>query len=340
MQIFESARLKLTIYYLLIIIAITAFFSIVIYIGVSRQMERSWGKALKKYQQIKEYYPQLERKPPPFFIEDLKQAKKSLFVRLLFINGLITVSAGLTGYFLAGQTLDPIARSLKEQKRFIADASHELKTPLTALKTSIEVALRDKKLTLKKAKKNLQESLEELDSLQNLTNSLLTLTFYQTKKSKLVLNKIDLKSLLEKTAKKMMPMFDKKKVKLDLDLKKIFVDANKESLQKVVVIVLDNALKYTPKGGKVTISTKKKKKAVEIAIKDTGIGIDKKDLKCIFRRFYRADKSRSNNKSDGFGLGLSLAKQIIELHNGSIKVNSQLNQGTEFIINIPGSYEK
>lgn len=269
--------------------------------------------------------------PPHFFAEDLAAAKRRVLFILLYANGAILIFSGTAGYFLAGKTLKPIEGAMEEQKRFVADASHELRTPLTALKTSMEVALRDKKMPLKEARKTIKESLEDIDNLQSLTNGLLNLTHYQDNDGRLVFEEVDLAEVIKKAYKKISPLAKKKGVEIEFQVDTSQIEANKESLEEMLVIFLDNAIKYTSEGGKVTVRAKFEKRYAVLEIKDTGIGIDKKDLPHIFDRFYRVDKSRSET---GFGLGLSIAKRIIDLHRGSIDVSSTIGKGTTFTIKL------
>ena len=151
---FQSARLKLTLWYLLIIMSISLFFSGIIYRSVSFEVQ-------SRLSRIEERFPEWQPgRPMLLLVEDLAFVKRRVLLMLFYLNGVILAVAGAAGYFLAGKTLNPIEAALEEQKRFVADASHELRTPLTALKTSIEVTLRQKKLTVQEAKAVLQGSLE------------------------------------------------------------------------------------------------------------------------------------------------------------------------------------
>ena len=180
---FHTARLKLTAWYLVIITLIMMVFSMAIYQVTTLELERG----LRRFQNHF-VNGELGAVPPRFprqevnnqVIENLELAKHLILIRLLTIDGVILLLSAVAGYFLAGKTLKPIERSLKEQKRFVADASHELKTPLTALKTSTEVTLRSKKLSLAKAKQALESNLEEIESLSHLSNDLLRLTKLQS----------------------------------------------------------------------------------------------------------------------------------------------------------------
>ncbi len=347
---FKSARLKLTGWYLFIIMFISLSFSIAIYRGMVGELERGFRRAELRFRAeefdvpLPQTFPEqpedlplrLKEIAPRFFlVEDLEAARKRLLLNLLMINSGVLVVSALAGYFLAGKTLRPIEKAMEEQKRFVADASHELLTPLTALKTSMEVALRDKKLSLKESKKVIKSNLEDIDGLQSLSNNLLSLAHYQNNGQNLSFKKVDATKLIKKVCRKVLPLAKKKKIKIEVNVRKQTIWANEESFEEMMLIFLDNAIKYTPKNGKITIETKVNKKSLLIKIKDTGLGIAKEDLPHIFDRFYRVDQSRSKSKAFGFGLGLSLARKIIEIHQGTVAVSSVLKKGTTFTIKFP-----
>ena len=347
---FRSARLKLTGWYLLIIMMISMVFSVMIYTAMAKELERGFRRAEMRFraeelgiplpQQLPRYWedisPDLRKVDPRFsFIEDLEAAKKRIISGLLMVNGVILGLSAVAGYLLAGKTLRPIERAMDEQKRFVADASHEFRTPLTALKTSMEVALRDKKLSLLEAKKVIKSSLEDIDSLQLLSNNLLNLTNLQSNGQNLVFKDVDIARVFSNAHRKILPLAREKNIKVKAKVKKQKIQANRESLEEMMLIFLDNAVKYSLPKGKVMARAKIDKKHLILEIKDMGIGIAQKDLPHIFDRFYRVDRSRSKNNVQGFGLGLSLAKRIIEIHRGSVEVISRIGKGTTFIIKLP-----
>jgi len=335
--VFRAARIKLTFWYLLIIMSISLVFSGIIYRITTKELEIGFKGIQQRFWEDEEFGPFLRlprrmERLKPLFAKDLEQAKRRIIWRLVAINGMIFVFSATAGWFLAGKTLKPIQQALEEQKRFVADASHELRTPLAALKTSNEVALKDKKLSLGEAKKLIKSNLEEIENLETLTNNLLTLASLEENGRKLSFQKVDIKKIIDSTYQKILPLTLEKKIKIKIESSggKIFGD--EESLEKMILIFLDNAVKYTPKGGKVWLKTWQEKGKLVLEIKDTGIGISEADLPHIFERFYRADKARAKG---GFGLGLALAKRIIELHHGSVKVVSKVGKGTTFTVRLP-----
>jgi len=332
---FQSARIKLTAWYLAIIMAVSIAFSLVIYKGVAFEFQRRLNIIEKRLELEEAGIRVRPGRHGPLFVKDLEAAKKRVLFILLYTNGVILIFYSLAGYFLAGKTLQPIEKALEEQKRFVADASHELRTPLTALKASMEVALRDEKMSLSEAKKLIKSNLEDVEGLKSLSNNLLNLANYQSNSQRLVFEKVDIAAVVNKAYRKILPLSKKKGVSIKLKVKSKVIFGNKESLEKMVVIFLDNAVKYTPKGGKVMVSTRLGRNRLFLKIADTGIGIAKKDIPYIFDRFYRTDQSRSESRVSGFGLGLSLAKKIVNIHQGSIEVDSVLGKGTTFTIKLP-----
>ena len=269
------------------------------------------------------------------FIEDLREVEDRVLIILIYTNVVILIFSSLAGYFLAGLTLHPIENAMEEQKRFIADASHELKTPLTALQTSIEVALRDKKIDLKSALFTLKDSLNDVKSMTSLTNDLLSLTRYQQNNLKESFARVNLKDIVETSVNKIRPLGKSKGMQIEFNKDDVFLSGNKESLEKLITILLDNAVKYSQKKKMVNIKYNCKGKYIIIAVSDNGIGIPKEDLPYLFERFYRSDASRSKINTLGFGLGLSIAKSIVNIHNGSIGVESTVGKGSIFTVKLP-----
>jgi len=330
---FTKARLKLTLWYISIIMVVSLAFSTTIYTMVNREFNRRFIAIENRLR----LYPLYEKQAPshkPYFLQEIVEARHQLIVILLYTNGIILVFTSAASYFLAGKTLRPIEEAMVEQKRFVADASHELRTPLTALITTTEVTLRDKKLKLAEAKEVLRENLDEIKRLSRLANQLLTLASHEQAK-KLTKQKLDLSKTITAAISKLQPEIKSKKQQIIYAPKKITLSADYDELVKLFTIFLDNAHKYSDKNKKITISTKAQKKHVDISIKDQGVGISLNDIGRIFERFYRADSSRCKTTTNGFGLGLAIARDIVNRHGGEIKVKSKLGHGTTFSIKLP-----
>ena len=340
---FHSARIKLTAWYLLIIMLISLSFSVAIYKVLTAELDR-----VESIQRLRLENGPFERPqilPPDIRDETFRQfrldpqlineTKDRLFVILTFINLAILGSSTVAGYFLAGRTLKPIKEMVDDQNHFVTDASHELRTPLTSLKSEIEVNLRDKNLNLSQAKKLLTSNLEEVNNLQALSDGLIKLTQYQKGYKNLNVGEVSLASVVSDAVKKVINLAKNKKLSIINEVGDYKFSANRESLAELFVILLDNAVKYSPSKTKVTLTSQKTDGYLEVKIADQGYGIGKEDLPHLFDRFQRAEKSRSKAKASGYGLGLAIAKRIVDSHHGTIKVRSELNKGSVFTVQLP-----
>jgi signal transduction histidine kinase len=222
-----------------------------------------------------------------------------------------------------------------EQNQFIADASHELRTPLTALKSSLEVTLRDKNITLKDAKDLIKSNLEEVNELQSLSDSLLQLAQYQNIDGNLSFSTINLQMPIHEAVNKISSISHLKHISIEIHVKSITLETDAALVTEILVVLLDNAIKYSNEGSSIKINAHKTDGMVSISVADQGIGIADTDIPFIFNRFYRSDKSRSKESASGYGLGLSIAKKITELLGGSIQVASKENEGTTFMVLLP-----
>jgi len=348
-HMFKSARIKLTAWYLLIIMLISISFSTVIYNFLTSEfnrvvrMEKLRQKGLWNppktgmihiFLENNEIIPERSVLVTPPSVEVIEEAKNRLLYTLIVINLAILGISGALGYFLASRTLKPIKDMVDEQNRFITDASHELRTPLTSLKSEIEVNLRDKNLKLADAKKILESNLEEINSLQYLSDNLIKLA--QTHQPNgIKFEEISVETVATQALKKVEKLAKKKNIKIETAINNVTLLAGRQSLLELLVIFLDNAIKYSPENSIIHLNSKKSGSSVIIAIKDQGFGIEKKDLPNLFDRFYRSNRARSKKDTGGFGLGLSIAKDIVDKHNGSINVKSEGGKGTTFTVKLP-----
>ena len=336
---FEKARLKLTGWYLAIIMTISLSFSVAIYVGINSELIRiddSQKARQERVDTISNFLMQNGLPIPPEVSSPNSETIEAVRLRIILALGVINISilvvSGLGGYFLAAQTLDPISKMVIRQKEFVGNASHELRTPLTSLKTEIEVALRDKKLDLLQARKIFRSNLEDVNSMQKLSNYLLELNRYESSDIRIETGKLDLAEVVAKAVKKVEPVAGKKKIKIIAKLQKARVNGNEDALIQLSTILIENAVKYSGNGKKVEVKTGGRG---TLEVRDFGIGIPKADITRIFERFYRSDLSRSKEKIDGYGLGLSIAKSIVKKHGGKIRVESKLGKGTTFKVNLP-----
>ena len=333
---FHKATLKLTAIYLSIMMVISLAFSFGLYQISIKELDRGLRRqsdTLLGGPRLRQFITDLSQINISHQ-QELEQSKSSLKWQLLFINIGILVGGGILSYGLARRSLKPIEKAHQAQSRFTADASHELRTPLAVMQTEIEVALMDPKLTLKDAKQQLISNLEELAKLTGLTQGLLQLA--KLDNNSLAKANINLNEVIKSVIKQAKPRADKKAIsittKLSVNLK---VAADKIAIEEALLTILDNAIKYSPEKSVISVDSTKHGDHALINVKDSGIGIGEEDLKHIFERFYRADTARSNQGNHGYGLGLAIAKNIIDLHSGEITATSQLNAGSTFTIKLP-----
>ncbi len=333
---FKEARIKLTVWYSVIIMIVSLSFSGIIYVGINKELIRVDNLQREREARLDDLREFLIQNSLPFpleaqslEIETIEHARLRAIYALGLINVSILVISGIGGYLLAGLTLDPISRMVKEQKEFISNASHELRTPLTSLKTEIEVALRDKKLSSVQAKNILKSNLDDINSMQRLSNYLLKLHRFENSEVDMKMDKIDLGNVISRVIKSKGSYAKQNKIRIVKNIAKVYVNGNEDYITELASILIENAIKYSGKAKKIEVSTKK---GGFLVVRDFGIGIAKNDLPHVFDRFYRADSSRSKETAEGFGLGLSIAKSITERLGAKIKVQSKMGDGTTFSV--------
>lgn len=258
----------------------------------------------------------------------------SLTGRFLRIIAVPLVAGKLSGALLLFQDLTEM-RSLQTMRReFVGNISHELRTPLAAIKAIVET-LQDGAIDDKQAAIDFLKKVDiEVGEMTQMVTELIELSRIETGGVKLKLEPVNLNILTKEVITRLSPQAERQKVALltELPPDPPLVQADKERIQQVILNIVHNAIKFTPSGGKVTISTKRSGESVITQVSDTGIGITKEDLPHIFERFFKADKSRS---SSGTGLGLAIAKHTIQAHGGSIWVDSEEGKGSTFSFSLP-----
>jgi len=342
---FNRARLKLTVQYLLIIMVISLSFSAIIYQVLTFELSRfSRMQRMRLEHQLEGADFQVNnwsREGQRVLVTEaldpglITETKQRLLFTLLAVNGVILVLAGGLGYLLAGKTLQPIQIMVDEQNQFISDASHELKTPLTALKTSLEIHQRDKNFNVKTAKKLIQGSLEEVAKLQKLTESLLQLAQFEELRSQPPNQPVDVRQVVKQALNQVEVLAKNKNIEIKDQVENVVVKGNFDQLSQLIVILLDNAIKYSPEKSTVNLKAKNINGRVILEVIDKGIGISSYNLPKIFDRFYQADSARTKNDNDSYGLGLSIAQKIVKVHGGQIEVESVEGKGSIFKVTLP-----
>lgn len=229
--------------------------------------------------------------------------------------------------------LERLERAFTSQKQLFEDLSHELKTPLTILKGEFEVMLK-KARSFEEYESVLKSALEEVNKMIKLAENLLLLAKLDSKEVSPVKKDLDLNLLIQGVVNNVKRLAESKGISLSSDLRGgISLKGDTGQLGTLFLNIIDNAVKHTPKGGRIIIAAEKADSKAVIKIRDTGTGIPEEDIDRVFDRFYRVDKSRGS--SAGFGLGLSIAKSIVEAHSGSITAQSKPSMGTIFTITLP-----
>jgi len=258
------------------------------------------------------------------------------FMTHLMVSGLIfAIIAAMIGWFLAGKALIPVKRSWQQQEEFVANAAHEIRTPLTVIQTNLDVVLSSPDTKIAENMKWLDNAYTETEHMGRLISDLLLLAQVDGSEIKLDNKAFDLSALLIEISIQMEPVAQNQDLLFLWEIDPgMILKGDKWRIRQLFMILLDNSFKYTPPGGNVKITARRSRDKIEILVQDSGIGISKEDRERIFERFYRADKARSRTQS-GTGLGLSIAQWIIHVHRGSILLQSELGSGSCFTVILP-----
>jgi two-component system, OmpR family, sensor kinase len=273
---------------------------------------------------------QLTLRPVDQMIETIHQITAENLKLRLKIPGTRDEIESLAKTF--NQMIARLDEAFTTQRQFMEDISHELKTPLSVLKGELEVTLK-KIRSPQEYKTTLHSSLEEVNNLVGIVDNLLTLARFDAKTTTLQAVSLDLNVLIKDAVEAIQVLAFQKKITVHVNsAHTVDIHADKNQLKRLVLNILDNAIKYTRPGGKISIDLRQQKESAVIDITDNGIGIPEDELPFIFDRFYRVDKSRS---SIGFGLGLSIAQSIAMAHGGKIYAKANVPRGTIFTISLP-----
>lgn len=231
--------------------------------------------------------------------------------------------------------LSRIEEKVREVQRFTADAAHELRTPLAALRGNAEVAL-SRQRPNEELRQTIEESVSQYERLQRIADDLLLLTRLDTGEAAIEHEPFSLDAAVADVADLYAPMAEERELSLVVEKTgQVFVSGDDGRMRQVIGNLLDNAIKYTPSAGLIRVSLAQLNGHARIEVADTGIGIPAADLPRVFDRFYRADPSRSVQSAKGTGLGLSICRSIIEAHGGHIKIESAPCEGTRVSVVIP-----
>jgi signal transduction histidine kinase len=260
-----------------------------------------------------------------------EESLRSLLQILAAVSGLgIIVSAGISA-LLARRALQPIRLAMRRQRDFVADAAHELRTPLAIMRTAAELALADDSEA--ENQRALEQTLAQNNHLTRLVENLSLLARADSGAVTLERSEVDFGALVDESVGAVEMLAEDRGIRLAARSQpgiRVFGDVGR--LRQLLLILLDNALKYTPEGGEVLVSLTVQSGAARLQVRDTGPGIDPKDLPMLFDRFYRADRARSG---EGTGLGLAIGRWIVEAHNGKIVAANAPDGGALFTVTLP-----
>ena len=271
--------------------------------------------------------------------EELKAAKKQLFWILIGGGMMTLILIGLGGVWLTQKAIEPIEASFQKLKQFTADASHELRSPLTAIKASVDLMRSHPERVHPKDVKKLAAIAGATQQMNHTLEDLLFLARNDANPTATTTNRqrthIDLEALLQNCFVLLEPLANDKKITFKAKIKPdIYLLGDKAQLSRLFSNLLENALQYTPEGGKVSLHLNKQNRFAIIQVQDTGIGIAPEQIPHVFDRFWRANKARSRREG-GTGLGLAIAQTIAQSHGGKITVESEVNVGSCFQIRLP-----
>ncbi len=328
---FKSAVVKLTAWYVAVLVLVCFVFSIPLYNVASARLRRGAElqtdivRRLPDPFQSGQFIPQIEQQREKQLAED----RRELFISFVIIDSTITLIGGFAGYWFARHTLQPIEDAHEAQAKFTANASHELRTPLAVMQTEIEVALRNKKLSSGEAKEALKSNLEEVERLRQLSDQLLGLTRAE---APLKLKKVTVSRLvLDETIK--LSKRHGQDIAVSVE-DKLTANVDPVLYTQVLGILVDNAVTYGGAKPDISVGLKRVTDHLLLTVSDKGPGISLVEQEKIFERFYRGAQA-TILKSSGHGLGLALAKDIVTRHGGSISVQSAKAKGATFTVAIP-----
>ncbi len=319
-NMFRSARVKLTMFYLVIIVLFSLVITVTIRIVAEREYIHSNSVQRSEVHEMAVRYFKLPGGRVASIFEDLQQSeaervREHLNNALVGINIFALSIGGVISYWFAGRTLKPIEEAHEAQARFTADASHELRTPLTNMRLENEIFLRQKDFNETEARELIASNLEEVARLETLSTNLLALAQY----GRVILERqaVEAKDLVAQAVARVHVSINAKHMTVKEDVAHSTVIAHPDSVVQLLTIILDNAQKYGPNGGTITVKGTRQGQAYVISVHDEGPGIEPADLPHVFDRLFRGDKARSS-KVSGYGLGLALAREIAQANKAGI----------------------
>ncbi len=348
-DVFFRARLKLTFYYVLFMVIIIGLFSTYLITEVDRSMQAILRRQIGRTEVFRKEFPTDSKFEISFdrinqmHEREYAEASKAIKTLIISVDTFLLLLVIALSWVLAGRTLRPVRKALEEQKRFVADVSHDLRTPLAIMKTETEVALTgtlNGDCEKEEYRNTLKSNLEEIDKMSSLVSDLLLLARsdnsfsdynqFENKNNEVINVKDLVQALCDKNRK--LSELKSQRFTFEADNQKTYkVLGHYNSIERALQNIIQNAISYTQESGHISVSIQQTGYKIKILVKDTGVGIAKADLPKVFDRFYKASHARSQ----GTGLGLPIAKQIIEQYGGSVSLTSEVSKGTEVAVVLP-----
>jgi signal transduction histidine kinase len=326
---FKSATVSLTLWYVLLAMGLSFLFSGVVYHFSTGELT----EALHNQYQVLSDHDRGDRSYVP--THELDTRSHHLLKNLVYFNILVLTGSSLASYILARKTLRPIEAAHQAQIRFTADASHELRTPLAAMKADTEATLMTSPDNAALLRRALKDNLVDIEKLDKLTDHLVEISRYDSKAA-VAEEDVELGSIIKEVIRQFNRRIKDNGLKIKVETEPAQVHGDMHGLSQLITIILDNAIKYSNPKGQINVALLRKNRGAIITVKDHGIGIPAGDLPHIFERFYRSQNVNTNKKkSTGYGLGLPLAKDIVDIHGGTIVLHSKEHEGTTVTITLP-----
>lgn len=274
--------------------------------------------------------------PDTLSLEEFTEVRENIITEtvrvILLVWGLALILFAWLAHWLSGRVMRPLEDSLQKQKNFVSDAAHEFRTPLSLIKSDADILARDSNVSLKDYEEFRTRTVDTVSYLSALTTKLLQLT--RLDRGEVVeMKKQNIGKITEGVVERFEERVSQKNIHLVRSIaENVHIKINKEDYEQLLMILMDNALKYTPNGGSVSVELVKKKNDISLRLSDTGPGIPKEKQKNIFDRFYCVDESRSENSH---GLGLAIAWDIVQKSQGTISVSNANKGGAVFTVTLP-----
>jgi signal transduction histidine kinase len=316
-NLFRQARLRLTAFYAGSIILLLVLFSVGVFIlfeGDSEGDFETTGQDVQNEEALQQQYA--------------SDARQRLLFSLIIVDlGTAAVAVSI-GWFLAGSTLAPIQRASEKQERFISDAAHELRTPLSVMKAGLETIETGAKPSTQDYQRLNSEMQDEIERIVDLSNDLLFLTRSDQSAHSKLKSEVDISTACSRQIEVIRSYAVQKGVSLKSDIQPgMHIHGDEDQISRLIMNLLKNSVDYNREGGESCLVLKESNGKVVLDFSDNGLGMSREDLDHAFERFYKSDNSRERTDS-GAGLGLSIVKEIVKYHGANINIKSQTGVGT------------